>query len=251
MLKLMKYEFRKQMFSKMVIAIILGVLVGYFAVMNIMDKEQNAAVALGLMFFVMMVAAFYVSMESLVVYSKDLKTKQSYMLFLVPQSSYKILGAKMISAVLQIFFTMAIYIATLGLCGMIYLMKYSDIKQMLEFLKEIFEASFDMQIDFWLVFKVLSTTFILWVFIVILGIFAETLMNTVLTRGKLTSFLSVVMYIFIFWAVARVESGIYDGMIAANISNAVANAIVIIYYLVVDVALYIASAWLIDKKLSV
>lgn len=247
----MKYEFRKQMFSKMVIAIILGVLVGYFTVMSIMDKEQNAAVALVLMSFVMIVAAFYVSMESLIVYGKDLKTKQSYMLFLVPQSSYKILGAKMISAVLQIFFTMAIYIVTLGLCGMIYLMKYSNIKQMLEFFKELFEVSFDMRIDFWLMFKVLSYMFILWVFIVILGIFAETLINIVLTRGKLTSFLSVVMYIFIFWAVARVESGIYDGMMAANVSNAAANVIEIIYYLVIDAALYIASAWLIDKKLSV
>ena len=109
MLKLMKYEFKKQMFSKIIIAAILGVLTLYFGIACVIDKETHAAIATMLIFTVMVFAGLYVAVESLSVYDKDLKTKQSYMLFLVPKSSYEILGAKMISAVLQIFFTMLIY----------------------------------------------------------------------------------------------------------------------------------------------
>lgn len=251
MLKLMKYEFQKQMFSKVIIAILLGVLVAYFALMNIMDKEQNAGVALVVMFFVMVVAAFYVSVESISVYGKDLKTKQSYMLFLVPQSSYEILGAKMIAAILQIFFTMAIYAVAIGLCSAIYLMKYSSMKEILEVLKKFFEISFDVQIDYMLAIRVLFTIFILWVFVVMLGIFVETLVNTVLTKSKVISFLVAVAYVLLFWGVMELENTLYDVMLAAKLAEVVRDTLDILYFVLIDIVLYTVSAWLIDKKLSV
>ena len=41
MLKLMKYEFKKQMFSKIIIAAILGVLTLYFGIACVIDKETQ------------------------------------------------------------------------------------------------------------------------------------------------------------------------------------------------------------------
>ena len=41
MLKLMKYEFKKQMFSKIIIAAILGVLTLYFGIACVIDKETH------------------------------------------------------------------------------------------------------------------------------------------------------------------------------------------------------------------
>ena len=131
MLKLMKYEFKKQMFSKIIIAAILGVLTLYFGIACVIDKETHAAIATMLIFIVMVFAGLYVAVESLSVYDKDLKTKQSYMLFLVPKSSYEILGAKMISAALQIFFTMLIYGIVAVLCGSVFLMKYSSVRELM------------------------------------------------------------------------------------------------------------------------
>lgn len=251
MLKLMKYEFRKQMFSKMIIAIILGVLTLYFGVMTVMNKSDNAAVSLALMLFTTLIATFYVSVESLTVYEKDLKTKQSYMLFLVPQSPYKILGAKLIAAILQIFFTLAICAATFAVCGAIYVMKYSNVKAFLDLVKRFVEVALEIKIDTSLLIRILVTMFVLWVFIVILGIFAETVVHTVLTKGKILTFLAAVMYVFIFWGVSKLDSVVYDSMIAANMAKELADIIEIVYYIVIDAALYITSAWLIDKRLSV
>lgn len=251
MFKLMKYEFQKQMFSKVIIAIILGVLAAYFGLMCILDKSEHAGIAIILMFFVMICAGFYVAIESLSVYEKDLKTKRSYMLFLVPQSSYKILGAKMIAAILQIFFTMAIYGTVIALCGAIFLIKYSSVKELLEMIQQIFEISFDIHIDYLMAVRVLVTIFVLWVFIVMLGIFTNTLINTILTKSKLISFLVAVVYILLFWAVMQIDNGMYDMMEAANMSMVFMQVIELAFYGVIDIILYIASAWLIDKKLSV
>lgn len=94
MLKLMKYEFKKQMFSKIIIAAILGVLTLYFGIACVIDKETHAAIATMLIFTVMVFAGLYVAVESLSVYDKDLKTKQSYMLFLFRSLPMRFLAQK-------------------------------------------------------------------------------------------------------------------------------------------------------------
>ena len=213
MLKLMKYEFKKQMFSKIIIAAILGVLTLYFGIACVIDKETHAAIATMLIFTVMVFAGLYVAVESLSVYDKDLKTKQSYMLFLVPKSSYEILGAKMISAVLQIFFTMLIYGIVAVLCGSI------------------------------------LTVFVTWVFIVVLGYFVETLIYTLVHKTKLTSFIVFVAYILCFWGVVSADNAILNAI--SKSSQVMQSSVEILFFLVINTLLYVASAWLMDKKLSV
>lgn len=217
MLKLMKYEFKKQMFSKIIIAAILGVLTLYFGIACVIDKETHAAIATMLIFTVMVFAGLYVAVESLSVYDKDLKTKQSYMLFLVPKSSYEILGAKMISAVLQIFFTMLIYGIVAVLCG-------SAVQMIL-------------------------TVFVTWVFIVVLGYFVETLIYTLVHKTKLTSFIVFVAYILCFWGVVSADNAILNAI--SKSSQVMQSSVEILFFLVINTLLYVASAWLMDKKLSV
>ena len=173
MLKLMKYEFKKQMFSKIIIAAILGVLTLYFGIACVIDKETHAAIATMLIFTVMVFAGLYTAVESLSVYDKDLKTKQSYMLFLVPRSSYEILGAKMISAVLQIFFTMLIYGIVAVLCGSVFLIKYSSVRELMTLVQNILEINYSVRVDWGFVVQTILTVFVTWVFIVVLGYFVE------------------------------------------------------------------------------
>lgn len=247
MFKLMKYEFQKQMFSKIVIGVCLAALTLYFAVMVVLNHEDAAGIGLGIMVMVMMAGMFYVALESVIVYEKDLKTKQSYMLFLVPQSSYSILGAKMLAAILQILFTMVIYGAAIALCGTVYVAKYSNAREFLDLCKRLAEAVFNIQVDYLTILKILFYVFIIWVFLVMLAIFTDTLLNTVLSKSKLISLLSIVVYIALFYIVIKVENSIYP----AGISDMVMQLISMLYYLVIDLVLFLASGWLIDKKLSV
>lgn len=203
MLKLMKYEFKKQMFSKIIIAAILGVLTLYFGIACVIDKETHAAIATMLIFTVMVFAGLYTAVESLSVYDKDLKTKQSYMLFLVPRSSYEILGAKMISAALQIFFTMLLYGIVAVLCGSVFLIKYSSVRELM----------------------------------------------TLVHKTKLTSFIVFVAYILCFWGVVSADNAILNAI--SKSSQVMQSSVEILFFLVINTVLYVASAWLMDKKLSV
>ena len=225
MLKLMKYEFKKQMFSKIIIAAILGVLTLYFGIACVIDKETHAAIATMLIFTVMVFAGLYVAVESLSVYDKDLKTKQSYMLFLVPKSSYEILGAKMISAVLQIFFTM------------------------MTLVQKILEINYSVRVDWGFAVQTILTVFVTWVFIVVLGYFVETLIYTLVHKTKLTSFIVFVAYILCFWGVVSADNAILNAI--SKSSQVMQSSVEILFFLVINTVLYVASAWLMDKKLSV
>lgn len=53
----------------------------------------------------------YTGIESIIVLNRDLKTKQSYILWMLPKSVWEILGAKFISAFLQMLFVFALFTA--------------------------------------------------------------------------------------------------------------------------------------------
>ena len=96
MLKLMKYEFRKTAFSKLILLSItllseIVYLLGIFL-------KKDMFLSSGIMFLVLCatMGILYIGLESVTVLHRDLNTKQSYMLFLTPKSSYQILGAKIL-----------------------------------------------------------------------------------------------------------------------------------------------------------
>ena len=88
MLKLMKYELWKTAFKLVLLDHCSGrncFLIGVFW------KKDNI-LAMGIIFLVMctIFGVIYIGIESVNVLHRDLNTKQSYMLFLTPKSSYQI-----------------------------------------------------------------------------------------------------------------------------------------------------------------
>ena len=79
MVKLLKYEMKKQQTSRMVIGSILLVCVLGFALGMLLGREKLAAVSLAVMMLATFFVVFYVGIESILVLNRDLKTKQSYM----------------------------------------------------------------------------------------------------------------------------------------------------------------------------
>lgn len=111
MLKLMKYEFRKTAFSKLILLSItllseIVYLLGIFL-------KKDVFLSSGIMFLVLCatMGILYIGLESVTVLHRDLNTKQSYMLFLTPKSSYQILGAKILENGISILITGAFFAA--------------------------------------------------------------------------------------------------------------------------------------------
>ena len=101
--KLMKYEFRKQLMSKIIILAVGAVLEILFVLGLFLEKEKWLGTATGLPMTTAFIGLFYLSFESVVTFSNDLRTKQSYMLFLTPRNMFQVVGAKIVVTVIQIF----------------------------------------------------------------------------------------------------------------------------------------------------
>ena len=105
--KIIKYEWRKQRTSRLII--LFGLLIGLitFAI----NERIAFAVSIILMLCGLLVI-FYTGIESLLVFNKDLRTKQSHMLWMLPKSVWEILGGKFLAAILQMLFVFAAFTAS-------------------------------------------------------------------------------------------------------------------------------------------
>ena len=101
---LIKYEWRKQRLTRILILACLLAFIVLFLIGGLIKNETIVAVSILIITFAGMFGIFYVGIENLVILNRDLKTKQSYMLWMVPHSTYEILGAKLIAGILQMVF---------------------------------------------------------------------------------------------------------------------------------------------------
>ena len=109
---LIKYEWRKQRMTRILILACLLAFVVLFVAGAVLRNDTLVAISILIMTFAGMFGILYVGIENIVILNRDLKTKQSYMLWMVPHSTYEILASKIIAGILQMAFVfMAFFIA--------------------------------------------------------------------------------------------------------------------------------------------
>lgn len=84
--KLIKYELRKQRTSRLVILAALAVGLLTFWGGLLFDNSNVMGVTIALMFGAAILVLFYTGIEGVLVLNRDLRTRQSYMLWMVPKS---------------------------------------------------------------------------------------------------------------------------------------------------------------------
>ena len=135
------------------------------------------------------------------------------------------------------------------LCGSVFLIKYSSVRELMTLVQNILEINYSVRVDWGFVVQTILTVFVTWVFIVVLGYFVETLIYTLVHKTKLTSFIVFVAYILCFWGVVSADNAILNAI--SKSSQVMQSSVEILFFLVINTVLYVASAWLMDKKLSV
>ncbi len=243
MLKLVKYELRKQMFSKAIMAVVMVLLTALFLFLTFKEDHPAAYATLAVLFLVMIIAITYSAIECAMYFGKDITTKQSYMLFMLPYNAKKILGAKMLSAIIQVVITTILFGLSLALCVSIYLWKNYDAKTFFDGLIMLFEYVFEIDIQLITVVDTIIIIFMLWVLVVTLSMFLDTVSTTLLVnRYKWSTIVCVVIYFLLFYLIMLGLSGVESTTIPY---------IGYVYMILVDIVLFFGTAWLMDKKLSV
>ena len=234
MVKLLKYEMKKQQTSRMVIGSILLVCVLGFALGMLLGREKLAAVSLAVMMMATFFVVFYVGIESILVLNRDLKTKQSYMLWMVPKSIWEILGSKFLAAILQMLIVFVMYVAVGLICILVTLQHTGHLSDLFKMIWQAGELYIDgLPSIIWGSAEI----FLGWTVVIMAGFVGVILSRTLLLNAKYSGFLAVVVFFAIIIAVEK----IYD-LIPEILESAIK---------MVGFILFGVSGWMADKKLSV
>lgn len=247
MLRLMKYELRKTQNAKLVmvaISVLLQVvyLYGLYA-------KNDTCLSIGVTFLTMMavLSAIIIGLISLLTLHKDMNTKQSYMLFMTPNSSYKILGAKMLECALSILIITAYFLA-LGVLDVTLLAKeYGMVNGILDFMRvSLSHMGVALQLNFQEVASFCLAAVTGWLFVVSAAAFAEVVAAALLNGKKINEVLSFLVFVVIVYAFG------WLGNLLPGEANVVASMLIGSgMSIVAVVAMYIATAAVMEKYLSV
>lgn len=244
MLKIMKYELRRQLFSKFVIFGGLFALVAAFFGFYWKGVEMGVMMILSLTAFATIVVLFYSPFEYLFTFDKDMNTKQGYMLLMVPKKSTMILGTKMLVSLLQTVVIYALFFTVVPFCERLGAEKFGVVPSFVSEIVSEFDVEFSGTLDkieFW------ATLLLLWFFFFSLGLFVTALPG----KGKVASVLGFAGYIaaifVVFFLLAQVDA-LFDWL---KIPGIVGNIFEWVYMLGIDLALFFGTAKLLDKKVSI
>lgn len=248
MLKLMKYEFKKTMFSKMVILVFTALAEAMFLAGLFLHWDKGLTIGTIGLTVCAWVGIMYIGIESLLVFHRDLNTKQSYMLFLTPRNSYQILGAKVLENGLSIFLAGAFFAALAALDSMAAVLYLEGLEEFLIVLKEIgYVWRIEMDISTYIVALTFFMVLASWLMLVVTGYFAILLSATVLSGKRFSGFVSFALFLtvaFIFYSLL--------GLVPEDAFSQTGYMWFMIFaVLVMALAVYAVSGWIMERKLSV
>ena len=242
MLKLMKYEFRKQLFTKLALLVILLLLECYFFYGVIIKSEETTFK--GEMFLT--VFAFAAILLFSFTFYNDLKTKQSYMLFLVPRSTYSVVGAKMLSAMLQIVLSGLLIGAVAFLDAFIMAARFGELQQLLNGLQTVLRELFQLDVSVSRIAVKLMVIVLSWVTFVIVAMLSITFGATLMANSKLRGVVSFIIFIVLDVAATKGK-----GLVLESLHGYTEDIVGILLSLLISAAAYMATVWMLKKKVCV
>ncbi|MCH5273493.1 MAG: hypothetical protein J1E35_07450 [Lachnospiraceae bacterium] len=251
--KLMKYELRKQLMSKIILLGVMALLEAILLIGLFLEKQQWVGTAIGLFFVTVFVSMFYFSFESIITFSNDLKTKQSYMLFLTPRNMYQIVGAKILVTIIQIVGVGLIFMV-IGIGNMFLVAsRFGELQELLDIIKELIQMLADVEIRLVEVVYVILMMLVAWLVFITMAMFAITLSSTLFANKKYKGVLSVVIYFVLDWLVTKVAALVIPtGFLKSGylVVNTEAWAFIGVYTVVL-VLDFVGTALLLEKKVNV
>ena len=220
--KLIKYELRKQRASRMVIFIALAIaLVGFWTGILFMNNTLLGVSAAAMLFGAVFVlfytgiegilvfnrdlrTLFYTGIEGILVFNRDLRTKQSYMLWMLPRSIWEILGAKFISAILQMLIVFGISCAAVGISTAGAVLTIGGLSDFLRMLQNVSKAFVEGGLNWGDLVSLAFLLFLSWTLIIMTGFLAVILARTVLVKSRFAGLLAVILFFVINFVIERV-----------------------------------------------
>lgn len=239
MLNLIKYEFIKKRVSLAILYAILLILTTYVGISVLIENQYHIAVSSSFFGMVCLFTPFYLWLDNMSTYGKELKEKYSYMLYMTPNNSYKILGSKII-------YIIGVTIITLGFEFLMSNILYVFVRNKFTDLPTITEILSSINIDISKGFLPFCSVIVSFLSILLLAYLCITLSNTILSNKKRSGFLTFVLFVVLNWIITFITNRIGAG----TIDWTGISIVTLISSIIVIIAGYLISGYLLDKKIS-
>ena len=246
MLRLLKYELRKTMMSKLILLGITFAAQAVFLAGLWGKKDTTLAIGAVLLFFIAITGIALMGVLSVATLHKDMNTRQGYMLFMTPNSCYKILGAKVIECGLSLLFAGAFFFG-LGYLDFALLLGEGSNKQIWDMLNEMIRSiNTQIVVDVPHISALVFSSLAAWLCTVTTAYLADVVSSSLLNGKKANWLVTFVLFIVLNYAISQllklVPVGIgvipvllWQGVIALGLSC----------------VMYVITARLMEKYLSV
>ena len=251
MFKLMKYEMRKTHYTKIILLAVTAIAQIAFLIGLYGNKEGTMLTSVLCLILLAIGGVIVMGLESIVTLHRDMNTRQSYMLFMTPNSCYKILGAKMLECGASILIAGAFFFGLGALDIALLFAKEGQLANAWEMIRDLFAHltvnGRPIQMD---PLSIAAVTFVLlsaWIAMIATAYLADVTSTALLTGKKYNGMISFLLFLVLNWAISQLI-GLITGPIADNVT------LLFVYgglSLVFAAVMYVATARIMEKKLSV
>ena len=252
MKNLMKYEWRKTLALKMILPGITAVAEIAYVIGIMRADEKWAVITAGILSMLAFGGIMVIGLATILILHRDMNTRQGYMLFMTPNSCYKILGAKVIENGLSMLVTGAFFFGLGALDIMLLFSKFATVNELWNLMADLIH-SFNQQIQ---INAAGLACFFLnlltgWFAMVIMAYLADVISAALLNGKKWNGILSFVLFLVLVVAL-RLLKGLAATLFLPK--GADINTVMLVYSavaLLFSAALYFCTAQIMERKLSV
>ena len=251
--KLFKYEFRKTWAMKLIILGLAAIaeiafLAGVFLRNSAGNTDGLIATTAVILAFLAMGGVMLIGIQSVMTLHRDMNTKQGYMLYMTPKTSYQILGAKMAENGLSLALAGAFFFLLGFLDVTLLLSKLGQLevlwKNFQEFVRMLnAEIELNTQGVLCLVVEMLSS----WLATVSIAYLADIISSALLNGKKFNGLVAFLFFILLTVVLNWIQHLIVPKGMAVTSMLLVQAVIALIY----SAVMYVISAVVMDRYLSV
>ncbi len=241
MLKLMKYEIRRQVFTKgFIVGVLLALVIGFFG-FYFKGEAMGAITIVSLMGLATVLLLFFAPFEFTYTFDKDMNTRQGYMLGLVPRKSTTILVSKLLVALLQSAVLYTLFFTVVPFCERLCESKFGFNPDMVGSMVRGLASEFSGVsgfVEFW------GAILTMWLFFACLSMFISAIPG----KGKMANVLGIIFFFAAAFLVFFLLEKIDWLLDIAKTPGLVSNIIEWVYIIGVDAALFFGTAKLMEKR---
>ncbi|HWT74547.1 MAG TPA: hypothetical protein VN258_07480 [Mobilitalea sp.] len=249
MYHLIKYEVRKQILTKIIIVLFLCAFEIMLIISVLSGNKDSITIVNGILKVAAVIGLFYIAFDPIAAFDNDLGKKQGYLLFMTPNSTQRIITAKLLAGAIQFMLYYSLFVGLFTMNNGLLSWSYGTTVNQLD---DIFNAFGDVGFSFTEFIVTGIFLLCLWFDVISLTFLSISISYAYISKGKLNTFISILLFIILFIAETLLISG--PIMITFDASGSLEASFILLsnlLFVIPAIFNYCSTILTLDKKVSI